>query len=120
MVFLIQPICWTKTLLKLKDSRISLKDFKQMQENSAVAFKPSSASVKAQLTEWISEEISYLETKNRLLSVMPALKDAPTLPENEKLTVSVSVDVLALFPRAAKDSKFILNKNMTDMFKYLL
>ena len=102
--------------LKIEKLTFYLKDFKQIQEKPGVAFNSAALTVKEQVTEWIKEEIVYYETKSRLVSVMPALKNDESILDSEKLIVSVSVEVLAILARAGKDSKFILNKHMTEMY----
>ena len=122
--YLFHTICTAINLLdeqalKIEKLTYYLKDFRQMQEKPGLALNIHLASVKEQVTIWINEEISYIETKNRLLGVLPALKNDPNISNSDKLLISVSVDVLALLARAGKDSKFILNKHMTEMFKNL-
>jgi len=109
----------TEQVLKIDKLSFDLKGFKQIQERPGYAYKINLASVKEQVITWISEEITYQETRSRLLFKVPSLIDDSKPLESEKLMVSASVDVLALLARAAKDSKFIVNKNMTDMFKSL-
>jgi hypothetical protein len=74
-------------------------------------------SIKDVICGWINEELHYLETKHRLLSVAPVIKDEQLLSDDEKLHFSVSVHVLGILARAAHDSKLLLNKNGTVVFK---
>jgi hypothetical protein len=102
---------------KIDQLGYSLKQINQMQVKPCFAFKHNNESVKEQVATWINEEIFYFEQKHRLLSVVPLLKDDAIIIEEHKLHLSVSVDVLTLLARSAKDSKLILNKQMTGMFR---
>ena len=51
---------------------------------------------------------------------MPDLQNEDMVFMEEKLHVSVSVDVLTLLARAAKESNFVLNKHSTEMFLSLI
>ncbi|MBA3675757.1 MAG: hypothetical protein H0W75_12525, partial [Chitinophagaceae bacterium] len=95
------------------------KEFNQMQLKPGAVFKIHAHPVKEQVTTWISEELFYLEQKQRLISIAPALHDDAIIAEEEKLHLSASVEVLTLLARSAKDSKLILNKQMTVMFRNL-
>ncbi|MEP7375963.1 MAG: hypothetical protein ABI675_21385 [Chitinophagaceae bacterium] len=93
------------------------KEYYQLQVKPGVALKPGCVSVKELVCTWINEEIHYLETKYRLLSVAPVIKDDKLLSDEEKLHFSVSVHVLGILARAAHDSKLLLNKKGTSVFK---
>lgn len=93
------------------------KENNQLQVKPGVALKPGCVSVKEVVGSWINEEIHYLETKHRLLSVAPVIKDDQLLSDDEKLHFSVSVHVVGILARAAHDSKLLLNKNGTTVFK---
>jgi len=92
------------------------KEINQVSVKPGVILNPNCVSVKEQLNSWITEEIHYLETKQRLLSVAPVIKD-DLLADEEKLHFSVSVNVLSIFVRAAHDSALLLNKRGTLIFK---
>lgn len=94
-----------------------LKELNQVQAKQNAVLKPSALSAKEQITKWIIEEIHYLETKNRLLSIAPVIKDDKMLSEDEKLHFSVSVHVLGILTRAAHESKLILNRDGTKVFE---
>lgn len=92
------------------------KDINQIPVKPNIALKPNCVSLRDQLSQWITEEIQYLETRQRLLSVAPALKVSSSINDEEKLNFSVSVNVLAILVRAAHESKLILNKHGTTVF----
>ncbi len=95
------------------------KDYNQLPLKPGLAYKPQLQNIKEQLTTWISEELYYLEQKQRLLFVVP-LKNEAELPDEEKIHFSTSVEVLTLLAKAAKDSKLILNQQNTLMYKSLV
>jgi hypothetical protein len=94
-----------------------LKELNQLQAKQNAVLKPSALSAKEQITKWIIEEIHYLETKNRLLSVAPVIRNDKVPSDDDKLHFSVSVHVLGILARAAHDSHLILNKKGTTVFK---
>jgi hypothetical protein len=95
--------------------RFFLKEFNQLKERNDIAYKPSAASLKTQIIGWMSEEIIYLDKENQPLDN----KAKQTIANEEKLHLSISVDVFTLISRAAKDNKVITNKHNTDVFKNL-
>lgn len=92
------------------------KEINQIPVKPNIALKPNCASMRDQLSQWITEEIQYLETRQRLLSVAPGFKPRTSINDEEKLNFSVSVNVLAILVRAAHESKLILNKHGTTVF----
>lgn len=92
------------------------KEINQIPVKPNMALKPNCASMRDQLNQWITEEIQYLETRQRLLSVAPSFKASSTVNDEEKLHFSVSENVLAILVRAALESKLILNKHGTTVF----
>jgi|GEM_PF-1544527 len=92
------------------------KEINQIPGKPNIALKPNCVSLRDQLSQWITEEIQYLETRQRLLSVAPTLKVSSSINDEEKLNFSVSVNVLAILVRAAHESKLILNKHGTTVF----
>lgn len=92
------------------------KEINQIPVKPNIALKPNCVSLRDQLNQWITEEIQYLETRQRLLSVAPAFKASDSINDEEKLNFSVSVNVLAILVRAAHESKLILNKHGTTVF----
>jgi hypothetical protein len=97
--------------------RFLLKEFNQFKEKPHLAFKPFSASLKEQMVEWISEEIIYYTQKGPLPGNTETENKA--VKNEDKLQLALSVEVLAMFVRAAKDNKIILNKHNRDVFKYI-
>jgi len=96
-----------------------LKEINQINEKPGIAFKPKVESVKSRITAWLSEEMYFMEQKQRLLFIVEPKSEA-ALPDDEKLHFSTSVEVLTLLARSAKDSRLILNKQSTTMYKSLV
>lgn len=97
-----------------------LKQCDQAQIKPGVSFRHNSVPLKEQLSNWIAEEMVYLEKSQTLLSGPGSVDEV--IADEEKLQFSVSVDVLSILARAAKDSKIILNKQMrgcTGLFRSL-
>ncbi len=92
------------------------KEINQIPVKPNIVLKPNCVSLRDQLSQWIIEEIQYLETRQRLLSVAPGFKSRTSINDEEKLNFSVSVNVLAILIRAAHESKLILNKHGTTVF----
>jgi hypothetical protein len=100
---------------KIDQLAFCLKRINQMQVKPGFAFKQHSESVKEQVAAWVNEEILFLEQKQRAFPATPVSKHEAPIADEEKLHLSVSVDVMTLLARAAKDSKLILNKQMSGM-----
>lgn len=95
--------------------RFFLKEFNQLKQRTDIAYLPSSASLKEQIIGWITEEMNYLDKGAQL----PKSKSNPAIANEEKLHLSISVEVFTLISRAAKDNKVITNKHNTEVFKNL-
>jgi hypothetical protein len=102
---------------KLDYLNVYLKEINQVISKPGAAFNRDKCSLQEWLTVWISQEVAYLEGGLRLFSVMPRQKEDAPIADDEKLHLSVSVDILALIVRGAKDSKLILNEQFTTVFK---
>jgi hypothetical protein len=105
--------------LRLERLAVFLKQCNQAQIKPGVSFRPCLSGLKEQVVDWILEEMDYLREKLRLFSVAPAVQDE-VIADEEKLAFDTSVEVLALFARAAKDSGLILDKQMKGMFRNLV
>jgi len=104
---------------KVKKLSFYLKEINQFEERKGMCYKPHCASLKEQLTKWIEAEICYHEKKIKMFSMMPDLQNEDIAFMEEKLHVSVSVEVLTLLARAAKETNFVLNKHSTEMFRHI-
>jgi hypothetical protein len=93
-----------------------LKEFRQLEEKPHLAFKSRSRSLKEQIIGWITEEIYYHENNPLSVPASLAAKQESLLSE-EKVQLSVSVEVFTIIVRAAKDNKLIVTKHATELFK---
>lgn len=93
------------------------KDISQVRIKPGARFNIHNECVKQQVAGWINEEVYFLEQKQQMVATMPVMKEEGPIPEEHKLHLSTSVEVLTLLARAGKDSKLILNKQMTGMFR---
>jgi len=93
-----------------------LKEFRQLEEKPNLAFKNNCRSLKEQICTWISEEIIYHERNLQSFSSNLSAKEDALLIE-EKVQLSVSVEVFTIMVRAAKDNKLIITKHATELFK---
>jgi hypothetical protein len=96
--------------IKLEVLFLSLKKYNQLAQKKGMIYNCKCASLKEQIIAWIQEEINFIE-KKQTNEVAAATK--------EKLHLSISVDVLSIIARAAKDSKLIINKEKSEMYKNL-
>jgi hypothetical protein len=104
---------------KLEHLTECLKHCNQAQVKPGVSFRRHLPSIQEHVSRWIEEEIYCMEKEQRLLAVGPAILDQP-IAEEEKLCVKLSVEVLALIGRAAKDSGVVLNKHLKGMFRTIV
>ena len=93
-----------------------LKKFNQLPERLGMCYNYKNASLKEQIISWIAEEIYFIE-KNYKNAYQPPDATVENIDNEEKLHLSISVDVLTLIARAAKDNNVILNKHRTEIFK---
>jgi hypothetical protein len=103
---------------KLEVLLLTFKKLKQLQLKPGVAFKPQMISLKEQVVGWISEEIYYLEKQQSFLGAASIqLHSIHEKDEDEKLHTALSVQQLAIFIRAARDTGMLTNKNQTALLK---
>lgn len=103
---------------KIEALLMALKKLNQLQLKPGAAFKPLMMPLKEQIVGWISEEIYYLERQQSLLgSPFIQLQSDHEKDEDEKLHTALSVQQLAIFIRAARDTGMLTNKNQTALLK---
>jgi hypothetical protein len=73
-------------------------------------------SVKDAISEWISEEIIFLEKKVQLLS--PVNEQIKVVQNNFKLLTDLSVPQYALFLRLINENGIIKNKNTKELLRF--
>lgn len=103
--------------MKAKRLGYWLKQINQQASASFVGARPDMHPVKAIMSNWLSQEIYWEEQQ----VPPPVINDIRTeIPDGEvRLHFGVSVDVLTLLVRAAKDSGLIKNEHLTQVFKVL-
>jgi len=79
-------------------------------------YKPGLHSIREQIGGWISEELYFLEKRQRLLLKIPVHTTGATDSE-PKVHTSLSVAHLSLAVKLLVDSKVITNKNSTELMK---
>lgn len=92
----------------------------QLKKINLLVMKPGAAlyqhkpSVKERIQSWLLEEINFIQVQQSLfIRPAPLEKDS----EDLKINTSLSVQQLALWIRAAKDTGMIINKNHTALLK---
>ncbi len=81
-------------------------------------FNLSSPSLKEQLSEWILEEIQFLERKQQLSSVFSAPAEEH-LKKDFKLVFDMSVSQFAYFIKTLTETGVIQNKNVSELIRFL-
>jgi hypothetical protein len=95
-----------------------LKEFRQLRERPKIAYNSYMPSLKEQIVEWISEEIIYQERRVVPSSNHLMVKEE-TIAREEKVQLSLSMEVFALIVRAAKDNKLVMVKHAMEFFKII-
>jgi hypothetical protein len=103
---------------KIDKLRFFLKEINQFKERPNIAYKKFPLSLKEQIVGWISEEIGY-QAKGSLPHQTTAEAKEKTMPQEDKLHLSIPGDVIALMMRALKDNNVITNRHKTEVFKNL-
>jgi hypothetical protein len=92
----------------------------QLKKINLLVMKPGAAlyhykpSTKERIQSWLLEEINFIQVQQTLF-VRPAPMDKDA--EDYRINTSLSVQQLALWIRAAKDTGMIINKNHTALLK---
>ncbi len=102
---------------QLNHLHLSLKLANQRLCRTDIAFDTNLPPIRAQLVTWIDEEINYLNKRN-LLSVQPNPSSSPD--QNIKIKTTLSVAQLSLFFKIQTEVGIIPNKNVGDLFSYLV
>jgi len=127
MNYFTQCIADKINLLQNKVERIDslnfhYKEFQQMHSNQNMVLYPHHDNLKDVLNNWFSQEIAYLE-KTLHLAVSPLSEHrapAAVPVKDEKIICDLSADQLALILRAADESRVVVAKSMTEVFKSIV
>ena len=83
-----------------------------------LVFDLSSPSLKEQLSEWILEEILYLERKQQLSVAFPGSAE-DQVKKDFKLVFDMSVSQFAYFIKTLIETGVIQNKNISELIRFL-
>jgi hypothetical protein len=81
-------------------------------------FDLASPSLKEQLSEWILEEIQFLERKQQLGKAFPSTAEEP-VTKDFKLVFDMSVSQFAYFIKTLTETGVIQNKNVSELIRFL-
>jgi hypothetical protein len=86
----------------------------QIQVKPGFAWHPKARSFQEQLSEWISEELYYLEKKQQLFSNSNSLE----VPRDFKFKTDLSVPQVAFYLKLMMETGVIKNKNALDVIRF--
>lgn len=90
----------------------------QAQIKPGFSYNPDYKPIKEQLSDWITEEIHFVEKRQQLsLHFKPG--DTEFIKKDFKLALELSVAQLACFIRLLVETKIIQNKNIQDVLRFV-
>lgn len=95
---------------------LQLKLLNQMNIRSTLAYNDHLPCITQQITHWISEELIFIEKKQRLVDGGQWVGQV-SLPVNSKIHTSLAVSQLSLGIKLLIDSGIIVNNNYTELTK---
>jgi hypothetical protein len=105
---------------KITQLLFTFKEFNQMHRKPGARLISYESDVKKVITNWFTQEISYLKKKSRW-DVQPLVIDAPspqpTKTDPYKVMVLLSVDQIALFLRALDSLRILQARSMNAVFR---
>lgn len=102
------------TLARIERLAFFLKLSNQTQIKPGVAYNVKVPNLKEQLTDWIAEEIAYLEKIQRLNDK----NSTSMVPDDFRLQTEMSVSQLAYLVKIFLDTKIIYNKNVSELIRF--
>ena len=103
---------------RLEKLAFTYKTINQIQIKPAMIYDPKDRSIKDQLSDWLLQEISYLERKFELVS-KGSLSEETTIRKEFKLEFDMSVSQFAYFIRTFIEAGIIQNKNISELIRFL-
>jgi hypothetical protein len=94
------------------------KTINQIQSIHDLVYDPDTKGIKAQLSEWISDEVQFLERK-RDLTTNSQLAEKDFVKKDFKLEFDMSVAQFAFFIKAFIEAGVIQNKNISELIRFL-
>lgn len=98
---------------KIQKLKYHLKRFKQKNTKHDISFLPNRENIKDQVVSWIIEEISYTE------SLPATADDSKTACPEDKITLGVSADELALLIKIGMESELIHVDQLTPFTRFI-
>jgi hypothetical protein len=101
---------------KLDQLAFYLKFANQELSNHAICYDCQLSPISIQISEWLSQEVMYLKTKQQ---VLPTISAEEIVPSEFKLNFDLSVSQLAFLFRAFIEAGVIQNKNTSELIRFL-
>lgn len=95
-----------------------LKNINQSNTLSGFRYNLKLPSIKEQLSDWLLEEIQFIEKKRKLSTISPD-KDDDFSKRDFKLEFDMSVSQFAFFTKTLVESGVIQNKNVSELIRFL-
>ncbi len=102
---------------RLEKLAFHYKTINQIQPTPGMVHDSSLRGIKTQLSEWISEEVQFLERKRYLTTTQVAENDFAK--KDFKLEFDMSVSQFAFFIKAFVETGVIQNKNISELIRFL-
>jgi hypothetical protein len=97
-----------------------LKRINQVHEKPGFSYKPSHKSIKSQLTDWVTQEIIFLERRHQLsFGFKTEQQEANTGTEKFKIETSLSVAQTGYFLRILVNAGIIENGNTIELVQFI-
>jgi hypothetical protein len=97
---------------------LHLKVISQLQVDDSISFVQNKIPIKQSVSEWIAEEMNFIEAKIRL-SLIAITKGSESALGDFKLTLDLSVAQLALLTKSFVETGVIQNKNISELIRFL-
>ncbi len=115
-----------KTEDRIESLLFHFKSFKQLHRKQSIVFNSKYANLNDEICNWFFQEISYLEKKMRL-SIMPVQEHTELSKSKvnlekpkQKVMCALSTDQTGLIIRAADESRILVAKSMSEVFKTIV
>ena len=103
---------------RLEKLAFSYKTINQIQVKPGLNYDSEARPLTDQLSDWLLQEINYLERKVELAS-KGSLSEEPTIRKEFKLEFDMSVSQFAYFIRTFIEAGVIQNKNISELIRFL-
>ncbi len=103
---------------RLEKLAFAYKTINQIQVKPGLIYDSKARPLTDQLSDWLLQEINYLERKVELVA-KGSLSDDPTIRKEFKLDFDMSVAQFAYFIRTFIEAGVIQNKNISELIRFL-